>query len=217
MARKMIRVTDAARILGVSPQTVRNYCASGRINYETSITGQRIFDELYIRSLVDDKNHDNADQPTVIYFYVRSSGGNDASMETQEDILRSVYGQPAKIFKDKASGLNENRKGIASLISHMKENQNEGVSTIVCVTNKDRLTRFGFKYFETIADLTHSEIRVIDSDETKEPLEILMQDFMSLLASFAGKFYRLRGWEHRKKFLADVTDEVNRRSHGEAS
>ena len=39
-----------------------------------------------------------------------------------------------------------------------------------------------------------------------------MQDFMSLLASFSGKFYRLRGWEQRKKFLDDVQKEVD--AHG---
>lgn len=217
MVRKMIRVTDAARILGVSPQTVRNYCANGHIDYEVSIAGQRIFEEAYVRSLAGQNNDNEDPAPTVTYFYVRSSGGNDTSMETQLEVLQSAYGQPNKIFKDKASGLNENRKGLASLISHLRENHSEGILTIVCVTNKDRLTRFGFKYLETIADLTNSEIRVVDSDETKEPLEILMQYFMSLLASFSGKFYRLRGWEHRKKFLADVTDEVDRRSRGETT
>ena len=35
-----------------------------------------------------------------------------------------------------------------------------------------------------------------------------MQDFMSLLASFSGKFYRIRGWEQRKKLLKDVNEEV---------
>lgn len=53
---------------------------------------------------------------------------------------------------------------------------------------------------------------MLDSDDTKEPHEVLMQDFMSLLASFSGKFYRLRGWEQRKKFLDDVQKEVD--AHG---
>ena len=35
-----------------------------------------------------------------------------------------------------------------------------------------------------------------------------MQDFMSLLASFSGKFYRLRGWKQQQKFLKDVELEV---------
>lgn len=51
---------------------------------------------------------------------------------------------------------------------------------------------------------------VLDSDETKEPHEVLMQDFMSLLASFSGKFYRLRGWKQRQQFLTDVSAEVEK-------
>lgn len=45
-----------------------------------------------------------------------------------------------------------------------------------------------------------------------EGQEALIQDFMSLLASFSGKFYRLRGWEQQKRFLSDVNNEVRSRA-----
>ncbi len=42
-----------------------------------------------------------------------------------------------------------------------------------------------------------TEIVVLDNNDNKEPLEVLMQDLMSLLSSFSGKFYRLRGWKQQ--------------------
>lgn len=63
------------------------------------------------------------------------------------------------------------------------------------------------------APFHNTEIVVLDSDDTKEPHEVLLQDFMSLLASFSGKFYRLRGWDQQKKLISNLSAEVERREH----
>ena len=40
--------------------------------------------------------------------------------------------------------------------------------------------------------------------------EVLMQDFMSLLASFSGKFYGMRRWSQKRKLIKRVESEVER-------
>ena len=210
--RRMIRVKEAADLLGVTPQTVRNYCHDGKIRYELSVAGQRIFDREYIQQLAQQANGLETVHDQQIFYYIRSSGGNDTSMDAQCKLLTQNFGQPDRVFKDKASGLNEKRQGLWSMITTIAEHHQNNSNVVVCVTNKDRLTRFGFSYLEFLFSTLGAKIEVLDSDETKEPLEILMQDFMSLLASFSGKFYRLRGWENRKKFLHDVETEIDRRS-----
>ena len=40
----------------------------------------------------------------------------------------------------------------------------------------------------------------------------LMGDFMALLASFSGRFYRIRGWDQQRRLLADAGDVINERS-----
>jgi hypothetical protein len=35
-----------------------------------------------------------------------------------------------------------------------------------------------------------------------------MEDFMSLLTSFSGKFYRLRGWEQQRKLIDNVSKNL---------
>lgn|SRR5699024_451837 len=200
-----VRVKDAAEILGVSSVTVRRWCNEGRLEYSLSAAGQRLFDEKYLRSIVKKINNiEETEEPQKIVFYVRSSSGSDVSLETQIEKLTKSYGEAHKVFSDKSSGLNENRKGLKSLVEFCKKNDN----VVIYISNKDRLTRFGFSYLLEVFDLTGSKVVVLDSDETKEPHEVLMQDFMSLLASFSGKFYRIRGWEQRKKFLKDVNEEV---------
>lgn len=135
---------------------------------------------------------------------MRSSNGNDVTIETQVKKLSAQYGEPDKIFTDKASGLNENRPGLKGLIQYIKNNP----YTTIYITNNDRLTRFGYSYLEELFNSHNCNIVVLDSKETKEPHEVLMEDFMSLIASFSGKFYRLRGWSQRKQLLDAALIEV---------
>lgn len=197
MGRK-VRVSEAGRILGLSPQTIRNWTNDGRLKCSYSLAGQRVYDVDYLQSLIEPERG----KPYI--FYVRSSTKNDVLTETQVEKLTSAYGDPFRVFKDSASGLNENRKGLRALLAHCKENP-----SVVCVTNKDRLSRFGFSYLEMLLNEYGCEVSVLDSDDTKEPHAVLLQDFMTLLASFSGKFYRLRGWEQQRQFLSDVEQELS--------
>ena len=129
-------------------------------------------------------------------------------MDTQVEKLTQEYGTPHKIYKDKASGLKDNRSGLNSLFNDITTRKHD--IGVVAITNKDRLTRFGYRYIEHFLEYAGVKIVILDSDETREPYEVLMNDFMSLIASFSGKFYRLRGWEQRKKLLDKAQEEVSK-------
>lgn len=201
---KPIRVTEAARILEVSSGTVRNWCKQGKLKYNLSASGQKVFRK---EDLIAYKNEKlGITNPTTqerIVFYARSSSSDDVTMNTQIDKLTQAYGEPALIYKDKASGLNDKRAGLNRLIKTITNDNN--TITHVAITNKDRLTRFGYRYLESFFEYAGVQILVLDDKDTKEPYQVLMDDFMSLVAVFAGKFYRLRGWEQRKKFLKEAT------------
>lgn len=201
---KYVRVGEAARLLGISVASVRNYTKDGRLPFTLSPAGHRLIAVKDIEKIVTPPEKDR--QETHVY-YVRSSSKNDISHETQTQKLQTCFPEPDYIFSDTSSGLNDNRKGLNSLISTLKKTQG---NKIVYITNKDRLTRFGFEYLEHLFEAYDCKIEVLDSDETKEPLEVLMQDFMSLLASFSGKFYRLRGWKQQKQFLETVEKEIEK-------
>lgn len=200
-----VRVKKAAEILRMSPETVRQWSNTGRIECQRSAADQRVFDEDYLRSLVDPESEGSSPQHV---FYVRSSSGQDTPMEAQSKALEAAYGSPVKVFSDKASGLNERRKGLTSLLNWV----NEHPGTTVCVTAKDRLTRFGFTYLEMLIQDRGGKVVVLDDEATKEPHEALMGDFMALLASFSGRFYRIRGWNQQRRLLADAGDIINEKS-----
>ena len=70
----------------------------------------------------------------------------------------------------------------------------------VFVTYKDRLTRFGFHYLETVFEHEGVPIIVIrDMAHERSVQEELVEDMMALIASFSGKLYGLRSGKNKKK------------------
>lgn len=203
-----MRVKQAADYLDVTPGAIRKWCNSGELSHTFNGAGQRILQEIDLENFKRSRmGIEPIVQESVKIFYARCSGNSDISIDNQIDKLTQSYGEPNQIFSDKSSGLNDNRKGLNKLFKFIT---NSDSPCVVYITNKDRLTRFGFNYLKFFFDQNNTVVEVLDSDETKEPLEVLLQDFMSLLASFSGKFYRLRGWKQQKQFLNDVAQEVDK-------
>jgi putative resolvase len=201
----MIQIGKAARILGVTPQTVRAYVRAGKLRATVNGSGRFLFDE---QDCYDYTGRSKAECEHRVVFYVRSSNGQEASMRSQVDLLTARYGAPFKVYRDASSGLNENRRGLAALIRDITD---DDIST-VCVTHKDRLTRFGFHYLELLFKEHGTTVSVLSSS-SKSLQEELMQDFMSLIASFSGRFYRMRGYEQQERLLHDAENVIEERRH----
>lgn len=190
---KHYRVTQAADLIGVSASTLRRYTEEGRIMSSRNPAGQRTYTQVDINAFLGT----NPSEP-IIVFYVRSSDGDTVKMDNQVKSLTQVHGEPTRVFKDKASGLSEKRQGLQSLLN----NAEKGNFNTLAVTQKDRLTRFGYTYLERLLATYGVTIVVLGEKEPKTGAEELLQDFMSLLASFSGKLYRMRGWKQQQELLA---------------
>ena len=69
----------------------------------------------------------------------------------------------------------------------------------IFITYKERLTRFGFEYIESICNLHNVEIVIMQLEQDNKSVEEeLVEDIMSLLASFSGKLYGLRSYKNKK-------------------
>lgn len=67
----------------------------------------------------------------------------------------------------------------------------------VYVTYRDRLTRFGFYYLETMFSMKGVKIIVLnDASNDKNVQEELVEDMMSLIAGFSGKLYGMRSHKY---------------------
>ena len=207
---KYYRIGEAAKLLCVTPQTVRKYAQQGKIKYTKTPGGQTI----YLKASIDEYLK-STDIPTPteekIGFYLRTSDHQPARITEQERQLKEIYGEPVKIYKDTASGLNENRKGLQRLL---EDAQNGTINKIV-ITQQDRLTRFGYTYLKRLIETYGCQLEAAFDAPNKTLQEELIQDFMQLIASFSGKYYRLRGYQQRKQLLETaesiLTDEEAKR------
>lgn len=203
--KEYLRASEAAELLCVTTQTVRKYHRTGKIIGYTTPGGQTIYKTSELYALLNQGHPNTADaRPETTAYYLRASDGNKDRLHAQEQQLTDQYGTADYIITDKASGLNEKRKGLKRLINLAKE----GKITRVIVTQKDRLTRFGYTYLEELFAAYDVEVIAAFDKQDKTLTEELMNDFMSLIASFAGKFYRLRGYEQQKELLAAAEQNI---------
>lgn len=194
-----MRVSEAAKILHVSPATVRNYCNAGLIETQRTPYGHRVITQEAIDAFLGKTTE------RVTAFYLRSSSGNKQLIQKQKDELTQAYGEPAYTYRDSASGLNEQRKGLQQLLTAAKK----GKYNTLCITYQDRLTRFGYHYLQQLLQEYGVQTLVLHDNIKYSLEEELMKDFMSLIASFSGRLYRIRGKQQQRQLLHDAEEQLS--------
>lgn len=91
--------------------------------------------------------------------------------------------QVTLIVKEIASGVNDSRPKLLGLL---KDQQ----TTRIVVEHQDRLTRFGFRYLETLLALQGRTIEVVNVAENDK--EDLMADLVAIVYSFTARLYGQR-------------------------
>jgi predicted site-specific integrase-resolvase len=87
-----------------------------------------------------------------------------------------------KVFKEVGSGMNDRRRKLLSILEQPPKR--------LVVEHKDRLTRFGFNYFEVLLPKLGCELVVINQDQ--EEKTDLLKDLVAVIASFCCRLYGLR-------------------------
>ena len=141
--------------------------------------------------LVKDVLDETTNNKTAIYARV-STNKQLKDLENQIDYLTKYAVSNGYIvdytFKDIASGMNENRKGLNGLLKLVFDNQ---INKII-ISHKDRLTRFGFDYFKNICEYFGTEIEVVNLESDKSFQEELSEDLIAIIHQFSMKFYGKR-------------------------
>ncbi|MFC9500648.1 recombinase family protein [Streptomyces sp. NPDC056982] len=114
------------------------------------------------------------------------------------------------MFKDRASGLRESRPGLDRLLKRAAQ----GEFTHLWVTHGDRLARFGAGRLTQVLAHHQVTVEVLHVKGTVGGMEELMDDFMSLVATFAGRMYGLRSREARRRPLAEAEDRMDNPAPG---
>lgn len=196
LTKSTYKLKEIATMLGVTTITLKNWESSGKIEFSRTPTNIRFLSRDQLINVLDKQglyfNDTNLVKKDVIYARVSSydqKTHGDLDRQIQFLINENSDLQNVLVLSEIGSGLNDKRKKLQQLIKMV---MNDEVNRVF-VTYRDRLTRFGFHYLETIFNAKGVEIVVVKQSTEKTSVEKeLMNDMMSLIASFSGKLYGMR-------------------------
>lgn len=192
---------DVAKLFNVTPRTIQQWDREGVIGFDRTPTNRRKVSKEKLIAYLKTRNmfyeEEGKEKKDIIYARVSTQGQvkqGDLDRQVSYIISQIPDLRNLVVLKETGSGLNSKRKKIQQLIRMI---MNDEVNRIF-VTYKERLTRFGFEYIETICNMKDVEIVILQDKEEKTIEQELVEDIMMLLASFSGKLYGLRSHKNKE-------------------
>jgi excisionase family DNA binding protein len=196
---ELLRMSKAAKRLGIHPMTLRQWALDGKIPF-TWVGRERRFSSVDVENMKRGGDSTTArSRLELLYVRVSGSSGQESSLEAQEAELRATStGEIVKVVKDRGSGLKENRPGLNRVLAMVSD----GSVTVVRVTHEDRLARFGVGWLKRLFAVYGVTVEVLHPKKLGGRDELL-EDFVSLVTTFAGRLYGMRSAENRRRLLTE--------------
>jgi len=172
-------------MLNVSTVAVRKWIRAGKLNARR-VGKLWMIPESELKRFLGEKP---SEIKAVIYARVNSyKQKKDGDLDRQVERLRAYCSargyRVIDVITDIASGLKEDRSGLQKLFDIIEKRQ----ADVVVVEFKDRLARFGFESLERYFESHGVRIEVVEESE-KGYMEELIEDFVSIVISFAARIY----------------------------
>ena len=192
-----MKLIDYARQQGISYRTAWRWYKAGKIQGQQMDTGT-----ILVAEAVPVPEH-AVSSKVAIYTRV-SSAENKSNLDGQVERLVAycaVRGyQVSKVVKEIGSGVNDNRPKFLALLA------DPSIGRIV-IEHKDRCTRFGFRYIETLLNTYGRKIEVVNQAENST--EDLLADLTSIVYSFCARLYGQRRAKRKTdKIVQELETEV---------
>lgn len=189
-----MKLSQFAKQQGISYRTALRWWKAGQIKGYQAETGTIIVAE------------DTPEKATVIHrvaIYARvCSHEQKEQLERQAQRLQDYCAakgyQLAAVVKEIASGVNDSRPKFLALLR-------DPTMTTIIVEHKDRATRFGFRYLETLLELQGRGFEVVNLAENNR--EDLLADLTSILYSFMARLYGQRRAKRKTEALVQQFQE----------
>lgn len=200
--KNLLTIKETSEILGVSYETLRNWDKSGKLTPVKTAGGHRRYKQEDIEIMSQQIPDDQDKNKELVATYSRVSSHEQkqkGDLDRQHNRLVEYCAKKGYILKDSfkevASGMSDNRPRLNKLLKMI---ENKEINKVV-VENKDRLTRFQFGIFEKYFSSHGVQIEWIEKKYEGNYQDELVNDIMSLMASFSGKLYGQRSAERRRK------------------
>lgn len=195
MNKRLVKIGEAARILGTSPGTLRKWEATGEILPARKTKGGTRY-----YAVEDLKGLGGSDLPTIAYARV-SSHDQKADLDRQQVMLEAfcaANGWKTEVVRDLGSGMNYNKRGLKVLLDVILK---KGAERLV-LTHKDRLLRFGSELVFALCALQGIEVVIIHKEDPVTFEEELAQDVLEIITVFSARLYGSRSKKHRNMMQA---------------
>ncbi|MEC4804045.1 MAG: IS607 family transposase [Jaaginema sp. PMC 1079.18] len=196
-----LSISEAAKIKGVSPSTLRRWESEGKLIPERTANGHRRYDLAQLLGVKSELSY------TIGYCRV-SSHEQKKDLERQKEVIQlfcSQNGWQFEIIEDLGSGLNYSKKGLKRLIRLIVDSKVERL----VITHKDRLLRFGSELIFSLCEHFGTEIVIINRTEDSSLEEDLSNDVLEIINVFSARLYGSRNHKN-KKIVEELRDVATR-------
>jgi excisionase family DNA binding protein len=203
MNKPILSIKEAAEILGVSDETLRNYERDGKLSPTYTDGGHRRYKRIDIEKFAGTYIEPVTKVGTNrVAIYCRVSSHEQKQKGDLERQVGRMTTEALKrnysiisVFDEVGSGMNDSRKKLQKLFELVESKSID----IVLVEHKDRLSRFCFNYLVSYFKSYGIKIELVEEILGKGYEQELVEDILSLMASFSAKIYGRRSSQNRKK------------------
>jgi putative resolvase len=195
-----VKLKDYARQQGVSYRTAWRWWKAGKLPGHQMDTGTILIE-------TEPAAPSSTSQQVAIYARV-SSTENKSNLDSQAERLAAYCAargyHVVKVVKEVGSGVNDSRPKLLALL----EDQRIG---LVVIEHKDRLTRFGFRYLDTLLKAQGRAIEV--TNQSENGTEDMLADLTAIVYSFCSRLY---GQRRAKRTTEKIVHQLEKDSCEEA-
>ena len=188
-----MKLSQYAKQQGISYKTAWRWYKAGQLDAYQTATGTVI---------VRDASQQSSSRGRVALYARVSSADQKDDVERQMQRLKDYAAargyQVSKEVTELASGLNDHRPKLEKLLA------DSSIGTII-VENRDRLTRFGAHYIETLLEAQGRHLEMLFSGDTGDEL---IDDFVSVITSMAARLYGRRQSKRRAEKIKQCVEQA---------
>ena len=198
MQARLVKIGEAARLIGSKPQTLRQWERTGELLPARKTRGGTRY-----YAVTDLLGLNNEEAPTIAYARV-SSHDQKADLERQQAGLEAYCtskGWRFEVIRDLGSGLNYRKQGLRRLLDLILRRRMRRL----VLMHKDRLLRFGADLVFALCEAQGIEIVIVNRGEQPSFEQELAQDVLEIITVFSARLYGARS--HKTQQLLDVVRE----------
>ena len=189
---RFVKIGEAAKILGVTPQTLRRWEREGSLVSDRKTEGNTRY--YNVDMLLNTRI---AETDLTIGYARVSSHDQKKDLQGQQAALCAycaARGWTFEVIADLGSGMNYRKKGLKRLIDLILERKMKRL----VLTHKDRLLRFGAELIFALCEARQIEVVMINQGEDLSFEEELAQDVLEIITVFSARLYGSRSRKNQK-------------------